>query len=72
MISLAGGLLTVSPAPPPPQSTPLTTPPQTESPFNYSLSYDTSLELVQSAAKEYFNSAQSFMDDDMNLARYYD
>ena len=38
--------------------------------FNYSLSYETSLELVHNAAKEYFNSAQSFMDDDMNLARY--
>ena len=37
--------------------------------FGYSLSYETSLELVHNAAKEYFNSAQGFMDSDMDLAR---
>ena len=69
-ISLAGDLLTVTPSPASPRSP--SPPTRTESPvnhFHYSLSYDTSLELVHNAAKEYFNSAQSFMDDDMDLAR---
>ena len=74
MINVASELLTVTPSPPsPPPTSPRATPTSTGSPmesFNYHLSYETSLELVHSAAKEYFNSAQSFMDDDMNLARY--
>lgn len=72
-ISLAGDLLTVTPSPASPSSPSPATPTRAGSPsnhFNYSLSYETSLELVHNAAKEYFNSAQSFMDDDMDLARY--
>lgn len=38
--------------------------------FNFHLPYDVSCELVLSAAKEYFNSAGSLMDRDMDLARY--
>lgn len=72
-ISLAGDLLTVTPSPASPRSPSPATSTRAGSPsnhFNYSLSYETSLELVHNAAKEYFNSAQSFMDDDMDLARY--
>ena len=38
--------------------------------FNFHLPYDVSCDLVLSAAKEYFNSAGSLMDKDMDLARY--
>ena len=37
--------------------------------FTYRLPYETSMELVLSAAQEYFNSASGFMDKDMDLAR---
>ncbi len=37
----------------------------------FQLSYRESVELVVNAAKEYFNSAASLMDTDMDLARYF-
>lgn len=37
--------------------------------MNFKLSYDVSVDLVVGAAKEYFNSAASLMDSDMDLAR---
>ena len=37
---------------------------------SFKLSYNLSIELVVSAAKEYFNSAASLMDKEMDLARY--
>ncbi len=66
-ICLASQLLTLSGGshrrPPPTQRLPVSS-------FNYRLSYEVSCELVLNAAKEYFNSAASLMDEDMDLARF--
>lgn len=63
-ILLASQLLTLSRGPekPPPRVSGSMS-------FNYQLSRDVSCELVLNAAKEYFNSAASLMDVDMDLAR---
>ncbi|XP_064390924.1 NBAS subunit of NRZ tethering complex-like isoform X2 [Halichondria panicea] len=65
-ISLASQLLTLSRGshrrPPPTQRLPASS-------FNYRLSYEVSCELVLNATREYFNSAASLMDEDMDLAR---
>ena len=39
---------------------------------DFELSYSESVKLVVAAAKEYFNSASSLMDSDMDLARYHE
>lgn len=44
--------------------------PTSEEGVGFKLSYSRSVELVVGAAKEYFNSAASLMDTDMDLARY--
>jgi len=55
-INLARQLLTLSDNP-------------SKSSFNYRLSHDVSCDLVLAAAREYFDSAGSLMDQDMELAR---
>ena len=66
-ISLASQLLTLSRGShrrqPPTQRLPASS-------FNYRLSYEVSCELVLNATREYFNSAASLMDEDMDLARF--
>lgn len=76
-IQLAASHLTLSPSPSSHHNETAVTEPAasmvtTEQGPQFRLSHSLSVQLVVGAAKEYFNSASSLMDSEMDLARYVD